>query len=213
MPTYEFTSPSGETFRAEGESPQAAFETFAQQRAMTHSAPDAASEDVGRRVRQTGQNLLNRATAPLQAAKRLGEATTSGTLDVTDPRTAGDAFSVVGAVSNMPKGGRPIVSQAAPAAADAPVDMARRGFLTSAGAAAAAPLAKAVPEAVRATGPRLTDTMPPQFYTRQLTRTPGPMTPEFARKVQTAFESRNPLAQQSPLSQSGEIDALRGVLP
>ena len=63
---------------------------------MTHQAPDAAAEDVGRRVRQTGQNLYDTFLGP---AERLGRAATSGTLDVTDPSTAGDALGLVGGVA------------------------------------------------------------------------------------------------------------------
>jgi hypothetical protein len=37
--------------------------------------------------------------APIVAAKRLGEATTAGTLDVTDPSTAADAFNLVGGIA------------------------------------------------------------------------------------------------------------------
>jgi hypothetical protein len=65
---------------------------------MTHEAerPNPAIAELARRLNLTGQNLYNTWISP---AERLGRAATSGTLDVTDPQTAGDAFGVVGGVA------------------------------------------------------------------------------------------------------------------
>src|SRR5712692_9970964 len=61
---------------------------------MTHypEAQNPTIKEANRRLKLTGQNLWNTWVAP---AKRLGEAATSGTLDVTDPQTVGDAFGLV----------------------------------------------------------------------------------------------------------------------
>jgi hypothetical protein len=62
---------------------------------MTHQAEQTnpAIAELARRLSLTGQNLYNTWIAP---AERLGRAATSGTLDVTDPQTAGDALGTVG---------------------------------------------------------------------------------------------------------------------
>jgi hypothetical protein len=66
---------------------------------MTHQPefPNPTIDETNRRLKLTGQNLWDTWIAP---AKRLGEATTSGTLDVTDPATAGDALGLVGSVTS-----------------------------------------------------------------------------------------------------------------
>src|SRR5258705_12040031 len=88
--------------------------------AMTHwpeQPPNPVIVELARRLHLTGQNLYNTWIA---TAQRLGEAATSGTLDVTNPQTAGDAFGLVGGIAGarMPfakigelgsAGGRPTV--------------------------------------------------------------------------------------------------------
>jgi hypothetical protein len=64
--------------------------------AMTHWPPDPVSQDVARRLQQTGKNLWNTWLGP---AERLGKATTSGTLNVTDPATAGAGLQLAGSVA------------------------------------------------------------------------------------------------------------------
>lgn len=66
---------------------------------MTHYPPDPASEEVARRLQQTGRNLWNTWGAPFQAARTLGQAAMSGTLDVADPQTAGEAFNLVSGIA------------------------------------------------------------------------------------------------------------------
>src|SRR5882672_130011 len=87
---------------------------------MTHQPEqqNPVIEEINRRLNLTGQNLYNTWIAP---AQRLGEAATSGTLDVTNPQTAGDAFGLVGGLAGarMPfaragelgsAGGKPITA-------------------------------------------------------------------------------------------------------
>ena len=69
--------------------------SFSDALAMTHWPDDPRAAEVARRLQRTGQNLWNTWGAPVQAAKQLGQAATSGTLDVTNPQTAGQALNLV----------------------------------------------------------------------------------------------------------------------
>jgi Large polyvalent protein associated domain 23 len=84
-----------------GHDPFASNQDAALAGSMTHPDLDPVREDVGRRLRQSGQNLLSTWLAPITAAKRLGEAATYGTLDVTDPQTAGEAFSLASGLTGV----------------------------------------------------------------------------------------------------------------
>ncbi len=111
MPDFLMTYPDGRRFKVsapEGMSQDDMTRELA--RTMTHQDLDPAAEEVGRRVRQTGQNLLQRFGAPVMAAKDLTEQAMSGTLDVTDPATAGKSFEVV---SGLAGGAAPFAERAA----------------------------------------------------------------------------------------------------